>query len=125
MGWASRRWSEVPATVQSVTLLRADGDEGGADTGRYQMYVRYHYDVNGTRRWGDWKSSPAATPTKAAGLAAVTEGSAIRVYYCPTDPQRSVVERGVTFERLAVCISGVLFALAALATVAVYLGLRR
>ena len=97
---ASRGWPPLTATVQSVTPVHAGNrpDHGGGF--RHQFYVRYFYEVRGRRHWGSWTTPAARSVERARRLAPLTEGGAIQVFCCPTDPARSLAVRGWTLGRM-------------------------
>jgi hypothetical protein len=108
IGLASRHWLSVIGVVQSVTPIRIGGTGStGITVFRHRLYVRYFFDLAGKRHWGDWKTPVAVSLPLALKKAGPLEaGGPIAIYYCPDDPKLSVVEKGLTLERLGGWVAG-------------------
>jgi hypothetical protein len=111
LGRASKQWPPVMGTVQSMTPIHqgVHGDHGGEL--RWQYYVRYFYEVEGKRHWGDWKTPATDSVRFERRCETLREGGPIRVHVDPANPHCSVVEPGLTLARLMPTLAGLAFIL--------------
>ncbi len=87
---ATYAWVAAPGVVEQSSWTPAGGQIGG-----FRAMVRYSYEVDGERyeRWGVWFDLSTTSEARQ-----VTErylaGQSHEVYYAPSDPSRSVLQRG-------------------------------
>ncbi|MBY0437935.1 MAG: DUF3592 domain-containing protein [Burkholderiales bacterium] len=93
---AARAWPQADGRVTGAELVEVD--EGGGSPGRkgwYDVRIRYAFEADG-RTWhgerdGIWRDLRQLAPARER-LAAFPEGTAVRVWYHPADPRRSLLD---------------------------------
>lgn len=103
-GAASVQWASVPARVVSSEVVQSEGESAAN-----HPQIAYAYEVNGKTYRGSrisFGSTDDRTAEQIVGQYYV--GAAVPVYYAADDPQRSVLEPGVTFGGGAIFFLGCL-----------------
>lgn len=101
-GWASRSWPGTAAVIQRSTAVHKYSPSGWSRSGigTHVVSVGYAFEVDGRPYAGSRRSLDdegkvlsEAHATKAAARLPV--GAAVTAYYDPSDPAKSLLERGV------------------------------
>ncbi len=127
---AARAWPQADGRVVGADLVEVD--QGGQGPGRkawYEVRIRYVFEAAG-RRWdgerdGIWRDLRQLQPARER-LAAFPEGTAVRVWYHPADPRRSLLDPVVGRGTWTMVIASVpLLALGMVMSVGFVRGVRR
>lgn len=133
---AARSWPQADGRVVGAELVGAERVEAGQDGGQraerdrsYDVRIRYSFEAAG-RSWqgerdGIWRDPRPLQPARER-LAAFPEGSAVRVWYHPEDPRRSLLDPrvgGGTWTMVVVSVP--LMALGVVMSVGFVRGVRR
>ena len=103
-GWASRNWPIAEGEVQAVKVLRDISGSGSTKTVRHYIAITYDYEVKGISYSGDRYSlgdgSSASKKFKERREVIAEKnkyplGSAIDVYYRPTNPDSAILKPGI------------------------------
>jgi len=94
---AARAWPQADGRVTGAELIEV-GQQGGQVAERdrsYDVRIRYSFEAGG-RSWqgerdGIWRDLRPLQPARER-LAAFPEGKAVRVWYHPADPRRSLLD---------------------------------
>ncbi len=93
---AARSWPQADGRVIGADLVEAGVDGSGSGRkGWYDVRIRYSFEAGG-RTWqgerdGIWRDLRQLLPARER-LAAFPEGAAVRVWYHPADPRRSLLD---------------------------------
>lgn len=109
MGYVSAQWPQTPARITASTVVDGYGNKGNK---KCKAHVEYEFTVEGNHFRGETVQfgQPPRTRSQAEEIAAkYPSGAVIDVFYCPENPNLSVLQSGAGDTMLSYLLIGSIF----------------